>query len=253
MSKLKAALKSNQLTIGSWITLAHPAIAEIMANAGFDWLTVDLEHSVITIREAKDLIRVSTLCGVPALVRLTDNDPNQIKRVMDAGASGIIVPMVSSAAEAKAAVAAMHYPPKGNRGVGLARAHGYGATFEEYRKWLFEESVCIAQIENISAVENIEEILSVEGVDGYILGPYDLSASMGLIGQLDHPDVLKATKDVLLAGLELNVPGGLHVVEPDIEKLEANIKLGFKFLAYSLDTRMIDTVCRTGLQRIKRA
>ena len=168
---LKSKLVNNQLTIGSWITIAHPAIAEIMAKAGFDWLTVDLEHSVTTIREAEELIRVINLHGVPALVRLTDNDASQIKRVMDAGANGIIVPMVNSKADAEKAVAAVYYPPKGKRGVGLARAQGYGATFDNYRKWLDNEAVVIVQIEHIEAVNNLEQIFAVDNIDGYIIGP----------------------------------------------------------------------------------
>ena len=111
MIRLKEKLNKRDLTVGSWITLAHPAIAEIMAKAGFDWLSVDMEHSVITIREAEELIRVIDLCGVvPPLVRLSANDPVQIKRVMDAGAHGVIVPMVNSVAQAEQAVSAVRYP-----------------------------------------------------------------------------------------------------------------------------------------------
>src|SRR5207247_1895822 len=109
----------------------HPAIPEILATAGFEWLVVDLEHSVIGVREAADLIRVIDSLGLTPLVRLTSNDPNQAKRLLDAGARGVIVPMVSSAAEARRAVEAVKYPPEGRRGVGLARAQGYGTTFQQ--------------------------------------------------------------------------------------------------------------------------
>ena len=118
----KDLFKNNQVAIGSWITLAHPAIAEIMANAGFDWLAIDLEHSVITIREAEELIRVIELSGVIPLVRLTSNNSDLIKRVMDAGAHGIIVPMVNSSLDAETAVQSIKYPPFGKRGVGMAVA-----------------------------------------------------------------------------------------------------------------------------------
>jgi len=131
---LKTKIKNNTLTLGSWITLYHPAIAEIMSKSGFDWLAIDLEHSVISIREAEDLIRVISLSGITPLVRLTSNDRNQIKRVMDAGSHGVIVPMVNTAEEAKKAVEAVHYPPEGRRGVGLARAQGYGTNLESYMK-----------------------------------------------------------------------------------------------------------------------
>ena len=126
----------DRVTIGSWISLGHPAIAEIFAKAGFDWLTIDLEHGVITISEAEQLIRVIELCGVVPFVRLSSNNPTQIKRVMDAGAHGVIVPMVTTAEEAQRAVSAVKYPPLGLRGVGLARAQGYGSRFRSYAEWL---------------------------------------------------------------------------------------------------------------------
>ena len=249
---LKEKLKQDVLTIGSWITLAHPAIAEIMARAGFDWLTVDLEHSVITIKEAEELIRVINLCGVVPLVRLSINDPVQIKRVMDAGAHGIIVPMVKTRTEADAAVAAVYYPPKGGRSVGLARAQGYGTAFQKYREWLDTKAVVIVQIEHIDSVNNLEDILSAPGVDGYFIGPYDLSASMNLPGQFDHPDVTAAIERIRQVGSSLGKPGGIHIVEPDIVQLEKYIKESFKFIAYSVDTRMLDTACRTGLAVVRR-
>jgi len=244
---LKKALADNRVTTGSWITLGHPSIAEIMARAGFDWLVVDLEHSMTTLEQAAELIRTITLAGLPALVRLTSNHPDQIKRVMDAGASGIIVPMVTSADDARQALASMYYPPRGNRGVGLARAQGYGSDFSGYQEWLANEAVCIVQIEHIGAVENCEEILSLEGVDGYFLGPYDLSASMGLVGLTSHPDVVGAMNTVRETATRLGVPGGVHVVEPDRELLAETIGKGFTFNAYSLDTRMLDVMCRQGV------
>ncbi|MBF0143909.1 MAG: 2,4-dihydroxyhept-2-ene-1,7-dioic acid aldolase [Magnetococcales bacterium] len=250
-ARLKEGLRSGRVMVGSWITLAHPAIAEIMARAGFHWLAVDLEHSVITIREAEELIRVIDLCGASPLVRLTSNDPNLIKRVMDAGAHGIIVPMVKSRADADAAVRAVRYPTEGNRGVGLARAQGYGAAFGDYRQWLEEGAVVIVQIEHIDAVDTIGPILSHPGVDGYILGPYDLSGSMGLVAQFAHPDFLAAMARVRDCGKALNKPGGLHIIEPDPPALKARIDEGFRFLAYSLDIRMLDASCRAGLTTLE--
>ena len=129
---LKVKLRSKEVTLGSWITIGNTAIAEIMAKADFDWLVVDLEHSVISIDVAGELIRTIDLCGVAPLVRLTSNDPNQIKRVMDAGAHGIVVPMVNTPEEAALAVSATRYAPTGSRGVGLARAQGYGVNFNDY-------------------------------------------------------------------------------------------------------------------------
>ena len=250
-TKLKMKLAESSTTIGSWITLAHPAIAEIMSKAGFDWLVVDLEHSVITIREAQELIRVIDLCGVTPLVRLSANDGVQIKRVMDAGAHGIIVPMVNNAEDARLAVSSVRYPPFGNRGVGLARAQGYGTGFGEYKKWLENESVVIVQIEHIEAVNNLDAILAVDGVDGFIVGPYDLSASLGIPGQFDHQLMRDAMNRIIAEGSGSGKVPGIHGVEPNIEGFKQRIDQGYRFLAYSIDIRMLDCACREGLGQIR--
>lgn len=245
---LKKKIDAQQITIGSWITLAHPAIAEIMAKAGFDWLAVDLEHSVITIREAEELIRVIDLCGVVPLVRLSANDSMQIKRVMDAGAHGVIVPMVNSVVEAEQAVSAVRYPPQGTRGVGLARAQGYGSSFDKYLEWVNKESVVIVQVEHIDAVNSLERILSVDGVDGFIVGPYDLSGSLGVPGQFDHPLMKDAMQRIETVGATSGKTPGIHVIEPKPDELKSRIEQGYRFVAYSVDIRMLDCACREGLK-----
>lgn len=250
-TSLKTKLTNNQLAIGGWCMIGHPASAEIMARSGMDWVCIDLEHTSIDLGTAENLIRAIQYGGSAPLVRLTNNDPNLIKRVMDGGATGIIVPMVQTADDMRAAVDALYYPPRGKRGVGLARAQTYGSDFAAYQEWLAAEAVCIAQIEHIDAVDNLEEMLAVPGVDGYFLGPYDLSASMGLTGQLDHPDVQAAMQRVFEIGRKLNKPGGLHIVEPDKQKLKDSVDQGLTFLAYSIDTRILDTVCRAGMDAAK--
>ena len=248
---MKTKLKERQITIGSWITLAHPAIAEIMARAGFEWLTVDMEHSVITIREAGELIRVIDLCGVVPLVRLSANDPVQIKRVMDAGANGVIVPMVNSVEEARKAVEAVRYPPDGQRGVGLARAQGYGTSFGKYLDWVNKESVVIVQVEHIEAVNNLEAILAVDGVDGFIVGPYDLSGSLGIPGLFDHPLMKEAMARIRTVGQAMDKASGIHVIEPKVRELGQRITQGYCFIAYSVDIRMLDITCRHGIQAVR--
>lgn len=249
--RLKRRLTSGRPTIGGWVTLAHAGIAEIMALAGFDFVVIDLEHSVTTLREAGEMIRVVDLAGVAPLVRVTSNDPNQIKRVMDAGAHGIIVPMVLSPEEAARAVSAVRYPTSGTRGVGLGRAQGYGARFAEYVQWVETSATVIVQIEHIEAVRSLAGILAVEGVDGYIVGPYDLSASLGFPGRFDHPDVVAAIETVSRVGRESGKPGGIHIVEPDPEQLRARLAEGFRFIAYGVDFRMIDVACRLGLAAVE--
>lgn len=249
---LKEKLSTGELTVGCWITLGHPAIAEIMAMAGFDWLVVDLEHSVITIREAAELIRVIERCGAVPLVRLSANDPIQIKRVMDAGAHGVIVPMVNSVEEARKAVEAVLYPPQGKRGVGLARAQGYGNSFETYKDWLNHEAIVIVQIEHIQAVENLESILSVNGVDGFIIGPYDLSGSLGIPGNFEHSLMQKAMTRVRSLGRASGKTNGIHIIEPNVKQLQQRIEEGYRFIAYSLDIRMLNASCQIDLESIRK-
>lgn len=249
---LKQRLADNELTIGSWVTLGHASIAEIMASAGFDWLVIDAEHSTIELSEIQGLIQAMDAHDCPAIVRLTSNDANQIKRVMDAGATGIMVPLVNSAADAEAAVRHTYYPPRGTRGVGLARAQGYGASFKPYMEWLDSHAVVIVMIEHIDAVENIDEILSVPGVDAFIIGPYDLSASMGMPGETTHPEVQKAIARVCKAGLAHKKTGGLHVVEPDLDALNRLIDSGYRFMGYALDIRILDSLCRRDLTEIRK-
>lgn len=248
---LKNKLQTGVATLGSWITVGNSGIAEIMARAGFDWLVVDLEHSVISIETAGELIRTIDLCGVAPLVRLTSNHPNQIKRVMDAGSHGIVVPMVNSAQDAERAVAAVHYPPAGNRGVGLARAQGYGASFGDYLEWQKDNAVVIVQIEHVDAISNLVGILKTDGVDGFIVGPYDLSCSMGIPGQFHDPQFLEAMAEIRRVGSELKSISGLHVVEPDLDQIKKCVEEGYRFIAYSLDIRILDTFLRQGVKSFK--
>jgi 2-keto-3-deoxy-L-rhamnonate aldolase RhmA len=247
---LRKKIRNNELTLGSWITLGNASIAEILANAGFDWLVIDLEHTTISLEQAGEIIRTIELSGVTSLVRLTSNDENQIKRVMDAGAQGIVVPMVKNTKDAIRAVAATRYPPLGNRGVGLARAQQYGVSFKEYLAWQADINsgpIVIVQIEHIDAVDNLKEILSVSGVDAFIIGPYDLSCSMGIPGEFENPEFVKTIDRIIKTSSELNAVSGMHIVEPDKEELSKVIEAGYKFIAYSVDIRMLDVAARDGL------
>lgn len=249
---LKKTLRAGQVALGSWITLGHAGIAEIMARAGFDWLVVDLEHSVTSMDQAGELIRTIDLCGVTPLVRLTSNDPNQVKRLMDAGARGIVVPMVNSRDEAQQAVAATRYGPAGIRGVGLARAQGYGVNFREYLQWQKDAGpIVVVQIEHQKAIDDLEGILTVPGVDAFFIGPYDLSCSMGIPGEFERPEFIAAMARIRETGKRLGVPAGLHIVEPDLERLAQVIREGFTFIAYSVDIRVLDVGMRQGVRQAK--
>ena len=250
--KLKQELAKKKDSIGSWITIADTSVAEVMARSGFDWLTIDMEHSAITLPQAQELIRVIELCGVIPLVRVGSNDPVIIKRVMDAGACGVIVPMVNSGEDAQKAVDAVYYPPRGKRGVGLARAQAYGFGFEDYKRRSQEESVIIAQIEHKDAIENLEEILATKGIDGTIIGPYDLSASMGYPGQFTRPIVKKALAKYKSVCMKLDKPMGSHVIPPDIKELKKRKREGYSFIAWSLDSLFLGNACRQGVKSFKK-
>lgn len=252
-TNLKEKLKNSKLTIGSWITLADTAIAEIMAQSGFDWLAIDMEHSVITLDKAQELVRVIELCGIAPLVRVGENNLNMIKRVMDTGAHGVIVPMVNNRQDALSAVSAVKYPPKGLRGVGLARAQGYGFNFQEYKDWVNKNSIVIVQVEHIKAVQNLEDILSVEGVDGFIVGPYDLSASLGVPGEFNNKDVQEALRQIIQLAQKMHKPAGFHVIKPSEKELLEKIKLGYRFLGFSLDTIYLGSSCRDKITSVKKS
>lgn len=235
-NNLKNKLRRRELTFGSWITIGHPIIAELMSQQGFEWLTIDMEHSAITLDVAQQLIQIIEGYGVIPLVRVGENTPCLIKRVMDSGAYGVIVPMVNSKEDAESAVDSVRYPPKGKRGVGLARAQGYGFNFEEYTEKMEKELIVIAQIEHIDAIVNLESILSVRGIDGTIIGPYDMSASMGHPGEFDRKEVVDVLKKYRKISTKLKKPMGIHVIPPSKAEIDKKISDGFTFIAVSLDT-----------------
>ncbi len=247
---LKKKLRDRKLSIGSWITMGDNAIAEIMSKAGFDWIAIDMEHSALSSAQCQELVRVIDLCRVPALVRVGANDPLLIKRAMDAGAHGVIVPMVNSRDDAQRAVKAVKYPPKGTRGVGLSRAQGYGTSFEAYKQWLEAESVVIAQIEHINAVDNLEEIMEVEGIDAILVGPYDLSGSLGVPGNFADRKMLFALEKIKKLSLRKRACLGYHVVSSDPRLVNKKIKEGYTFIAFGVDFLFLGDNCRSGLKAL---
>lgn len=251
MSKsLKTKLKNKELTVGSWLTIPHQSVVEIMASANFEWLVIDLEHAAIGIESAMNLIGHIQGNGMKALVRVSKNEEVIIKRVLDAGADGIIVPMVRNKEEAQQAVNFVKYPPVGKRGVGLNRAQNYGTSFNEYKKWVEEEAVIIAQIEHIDAVNNLEDILNTEGIDGTIIGPYDLSASMGVPGEYHLPEVKAALDRVIEVTKSLDKPLGFHVIQSEISYLKDRIEQGYTFLAFSLDFFFLGDRAREEMEKL---
>ena len=232
---LKEKLKKKELTIGSWLSFGYTPITEMMCRIGFEWLVIDMEHTSISSQEALQMMQIISAHNITPLIRVGENNELIIKKAMDSGAHGVVVPMINNKVEAEKAVNAVKYPPVGNRGVGLFRAQNYGISFDEYKKWLELNSIVIVQIEHIDGVKNIADIMNTEGIDAFIVGPYDLSASMGHPGNFDHPDVKDALNSLVEFMNQSNKPGGFHVVHSNIQDLQNKIKQGYNFLAYGDD------------------
>jgi 2-dehydro-3-deoxyglucarate aldolase/4-hydroxy-2-oxoheptanedioate aldolase len=229
----KRKLGRGDLLIGTIITLPSPEIAEILAGAGFDWLFVDLEHSALGIREAQHILQAAEP-QLPCLIRVPAIEEAWIKKALDIGASGIIVPQVKTAEMAGRAVGFGKYPPVGARSVGIARAHGYGADFKDYVASANDETAVIIQIEHIDAVNDIDNILRVPGIDGVFVGPYDLSASMGKIGMTTDPDVQDAISKVKRCAQQAKIP--LGIFGASAESVKPYISSGYTLIAAGIDT-----------------
>lgn len=249
---IKQKINQGEVSLGSWLTIGSTTIAEIMCNTGLDWLVVDLEHSYISIAQAGQIIGTINATGVTSIVRLPSNDSALAKRLLDAGAQGIIIPNVTDAEEARSAVAATRYPPDGNRGVGLGRAQKYGRGFQDYFDWQKSGPIVWVQIEDQKALNNLAEIFSTDGVDGFLVGPYDLSCSLGVPGDFGHPKFKEAIDAIRESGQIHGCPAGYHLVEPEPDKLATLVDDGFTVIAYSVDMRIIDVGVDSGIQAVKR-
>ena len=254
-SSIKEKLARGEASIGSWMSMAHVSIAEILASAGYDWVVVETEHTAIDVSEVLRLMIAIESRGAVPLVRLAWNDPIQCKAVLDSGAAGVIVPMVNTKADAELAVRSAKYPPMGFRGIGLARAQGYGQDFDRYVSRANADTLLVVQIEHIDAVNNIDDILSVPGIDATFIGPYDLSMSMGLPGQLTHPDVAAARDRVLKATLARGLAAGIHLVHPDraAADLREYLSSGYRFIALGTDILFLGDSCRALQASARRA
>jgi 2-keto-3-deoxy-L-rhamnonate aldolase RhmA len=239
-------LRRGDRLIGSFVTLPALEVAEVMSAAGFDWLLIDCEHAPLDAMWAQRLLQAAR---VPGLLRVADGHESTLKRALDTGAAGVVVPMVNTAQQARAIVSFCKYPPLGSRGVGIVRAQGYGLGFEEYVVHANESTAVIVQIEHIAAVENIDAILAVPGVDAAFVGPYDLSGSMGRLGQVDHIDVLAAIEGVRLACERAGMPLGIYVGSAAAAKLY--LEKGFSLIAVGIDALMLGNAARQVVHALK--
>ncbi len=251
---LRKRLRNREFSLGTWLTIGHASVAEILCDQDFDWITLDMEHTSMTLETAQGLLNVIQGRGKKGLIRVSKNDDVLIKKAMDIGADGVIVPNICCLQDSKDAVNHTLYPPSGKRGVGLYRAQGYGYKFEEYIKWLENEAVIIGQLEHIDAVENIGEILSVDRIDGFIVGPYDLSASMGHPGEFERPDVKEALKKLVTACKTKGKSIGLHQVQPDPTILLNKLSMDkFDFAAFGTDFYFLAERIKENLAQIQQS
>src|ERR1700722_12464518 len=216
-SKLKNRLRTGETTFGAWLTVANPMIAEIMAGAGFDWVLIDTEHGGFHKQGLQTCLVAFNGSPTVPMVRVAWNDAVLIKQALDMGSDGILVPMVSSPAEARAAVSAFKYPPEGTRGFGPRRASDYGRKTDAYVAQANESVIVIVQIEHINGVAEIEDILDTPGIDVIALGPTDLSGSAGVLRQFGHPTVVEGMTKVINAARARQLPASIGITFADAE------------------------------------
>lgn len=234
-NSLKKHLKEREKVFAAWTSFGHPSISEAFSKIGVDFVGIDLEHSTISLEQAQQIIAVCHASGTLALPRIASHNMEMIKRLLDSGADGIIAPLVSHPSEVKNMIGWCKYPPMGQRSYGVAPAQGYGFDFEGYTQSWNESSLLIIQIESIQGVENVEDLLNFREVDGAMIGPYDISGSLGVPGQLDHPDVKEACKKVISACERSEKSCGTHLVEPSLDSAENAFSDGYTFVVLASD------------------
>ena len=232
---IRTALQSGSPVIGSWMQIPDSNIAEIMGRAGYQWVAIDMEHGPVAVNQLPDIFRALELGGTLPLARVASPLPINCRQALDQGAAGVVVPMISSAAQLQAIVTECHWPPRGRRGVGFQRANVFGKFFDSYTQEA-QESLVVAQIEHIDAVNNLEAIVKVEGLDAIMVGPYDLSASLGMTGDFENKKYKDVLSKILEVCAEQKVSCGIHVVQPDAKMLKQRISEGYTFIAYGVDT-----------------
>ena len=245
----RARLKNGERLFGTMVTLPTPAAAEILADAGFDWLFLDGEHGPLNTSEILSILQAVD-DRIPCLVRVPVADVVCINRVLDLGATGIIAPQINSAEMAQAVVSAARYPPAGARGVGLARAHGYGMAFQDYIRNANDQTTVIVQAEHALSVENIESIVAVSGIDAVLLGPYDLAASLGKMGTVDDPTVKQAINRVTTVCRSAGITLGYFGVTASA--VGPYVDLGYQLLVCGTDTLFLGESATRTLNELRR-
>jgi 2-dehydro-3-deoxyglucarate aldolase len=248
LGTFRKRLWARESLIGTFVTLPEPAVAEILADLGFDWLFVDGEHGPLETREILGILQ-AVGDRVPCLVRVPCSEEPPIKMALDLGAEGVIVPQVNTAEQAASVVQFARYAPAGSRGVGLARAHGYGMHFQEYLEAANDRVAVIVQAEHARAVENIESIVKVEGIDAVLVGRYDLAASLGKMGRIDDPAVTDAVDHVTRTCQAAGVPLGCFGVSA--QAIRPYMERGYTMIAAGVDTLFLAGAARHLLEELR--
>jgi 4-hydroxy-2-oxoheptanedioate aldolase len=250
LNRFRTALLAREWQVGLFLGLANPYSAEVVASAGFDWLLIDGEHGPNDLRSILAQLQVLAAYPVHPVVRTVDHDVARIKQLLDAGAQTLMVPMVETAKQAQDLVRAMHYPPAGIRGVGtaLARAARWNA-ISDYFTHADEQMSLIVQIESVAGLAALPEIAAVKGVDGVFIGPSDLAASMGYLGQPGHPDVRAAVQKALEDIVACGKAAGVFAAEPALAKTYQT--QGASFVLVGVDTLLLRTAAKALAERFK--
>lgn len=246
MTTFRQRLGNGELLRGTIVSLPAPQVVEVLGDAGFDWLFIDAEHAPLNDDQIQQLLQAAG--DLPCLVRVPQLDEVAIKKVLDAGAAGIIIPQVNSAEAAALAVAYAKYPPLGGRGVGISRAHGYGFKFQEYIASANEEITVVVQAEHHQAVANIEAIARTAGIDAVFVGPYDLSASLGKMGDIEDSEVISAIATISAACQTAGTALGVFGTTP--QAVVQYRQQGFSLLAVGTDTLFLGQQARSVLAEL---
>jgi len=232
---LKERLRRRERLFAGWVSYAHPSITETFARAGFDFIAIDMEHSTISVEQAQRIIASCQSEGVPCLPRPVSHSNDWFKPLLESGADGLLVQMVNTPEEVEAIIGYLKYPPAGNRSYGVNRAQAYGFDFDSYIKSWNDTSSFIIQVESIQAVENIEKLLAFDEIDGVMVGPYDISGSLGVPGQTSHPLVIEASRKVIAACEHFGKSCGTQVADASEESVQALFNLGYTYAILSSD------------------
>lgn len=242
--------KKNKFKLGTWITSFNPSALEIISELKFDWICVDMEHSTINFEQLSILTSIIQKSKIEAWVRVGNNELLQIKKSLDLGVDGIIIPMIKSEEEAKNAVKFSRYPPVGIRSYGYCKANKYGVNFNQYLKKNKNLKV-ILQIEHVAAIENLEKILSVKNIDGTFIGPYDLSGSINQPGNLNSKKMKKLINIYEKISIRKKKPMGFHQVKINFNELNFKIKKGYKYICIGTDLEFLGSAYRNTMKKFK--